>query len=167
MNGSNNGAAVSVPSTRSTGTEAAVLILSEVEKLAAERRAVAEEVLTQAREFELHLATERQSIAQLVAAAEAAQAAELQATQAAQAAQSKLLELEAAAADARVHLRAAQQTLMQQHEARQRADNDVSAIQARIEQLSGQHGLSADAIKRIVERRLADRVRKSTGDAAT
>lgn len=167
MNGSHNGPAVSVPPTRSTGTEAAVLILSEVEKLAAERRAIAEDVLSQARDFEQLLANERHSIATLVAAVDAAHADEREATTVAQVAQTKLRELEVAATQARDELRTAQQVMAQRRDARLRAESDVTEIQARIEQLSGQNGLSADAIKRIVERRMADRIRERAGDGLT
>ena len=167
MKESQNGAIASVPSTRSTGTEAAVLILSEVEKLAAERRAIAEDVLSQACHFEELLANERQSIATLLAAVDAAHDEEREATRLTQVAQTKLRELEAAATQAREELRAAQQAMAQRRDARLRAERDVTEIQGRIEQLSGQNGLSADAIKRIVERRMADRIRERAGDGVT
>jgi hypothetical protein len=46
-------------------------------------------------------------------------------------------------------------------DARVKAEADLSEMRTRIELLSGTNGLSAEAIKRIVERRIADRLRQT------
>jgi chromosome segregation ATPase len=127
-------------------------VLAECEKAAAERRALAENLLAEARDLETQLSGVRQTIAPLTAAAEAAHAAELEADERAQRAQAKV-------AQARSELEAERRALADARSARQRADADLAEVHTRVERLVKANGLSVEAAKRIVERRMADALR--------
>ena len=123
--------------------------LAECEKAAAERRALAEHFLAEARDLEAQLAAVRQSMAPLAAAAESAHASERAAEERTRLAQEKL-------AQARSDLEAVRRTLADARTARQRAEADVADVHAGLERLLKSSGLSVEAAKRIVERRMAD-----------
>jgi hypothetical protein len=221
MNGSKRPgeAALSFAPEGASDTEVAVVALTEIQRLAAERRAIAEDMLAQARVFEEQLANERNAIGALAATAEAAQAAEREAEQrvrqardylaafvsdrasgaqrdaelsravdaanaefaaaqvrlhlaheayeaalAARAAQqSAAAEVSAPEADAQAELDSALRSLDESRVARERANAAVAEMRSRIELLSGTNGLSADAVKRVIERRLADALRHQAG----
>jgi hypothetical protein len=218
MNRSSNQAGVEhllVPGSN-TNTEVAVAALTEVQELAAQRRASAEQSLAQARAFEERLADERNLIATLADAADAARAAEREAVEqlrvarehldglemmrraelqiyadlrnaeaAAQAEVARVKEclavaqeaLESATAarnahpipsaepsaleeDARADYDSATRFLDECRSARARADAEIVQMHLRIELLSGTTDLDADAVKRVVARRIADQLRK-------
>src|ERR1700685_256907 len=81
MNGSKNQgeAELLLVSEPNANTAWAMATLSEIERIAAERRAVAEGVLAEARDFAEHLSNERLAITALASAADAAAAAEAEA----------------------------------------------------------------------------------------
>jgi chemotaxis protein MotB len=72
---------IPLPSERSTDAEEAMVALTEVERLAAERRAVVENLLAEVRGREENLANEHNAIAALAAAADAAYAGEREAAE--------------------------------------------------------------------------------------
>jgi hypothetical protein len=217
MNGSgyHEEAAASRVAVGETDNEVVAETLTEVQRLAAERRAIAEDILAQAREFENQLANEREVLTALVAAAEGARAGESEAEAALRRARKKHAasittregvaqrgselrraqdEATAAVAEAQERLEIARRTLDaaiearsnheaaidqnpvevqtlaelnaalraldERREARTHMEAEVAQMRARIELLSGTNGLSADAIKRVVERRIADRMRE-------
>ena len=216
-------AGFSLVSARSTDTEVAVVALTEVQKLAAERRAIAEDLLSQARDFEERLTHERSVIAALAAAADAAREGEREAAERVRRARGNLalvamrnreaqryeelrrteeaakaeiaaaeerLELAHRAFNAAIDARSAQEPasaadasrdeaeaqadvdaalslLDERRDARKRAEADVAEVRARIELLSGTNGLSAEAVKRIAERRIADALRHRTKHGIT
>lgn len=128
--------------------------LAEFERLAAERRARAENVLAQARELEEELSAARAAIIPLAAAAEATRMREREAGERVQAAREQL-------ACAQAELDAAVQELNDCRASRVRADADVAELHAGLDALSKTNGLSAEAAQRVVERRLADELRRS------
>jgi hypothetical protein len=201
-------------------TTVAVIALTEAQKLAAQRRASAEDELAQARAFEEHLAQEHNTIALLASAVEAARRAEREAGERVRekrenveallakresdarraeelrcAEEAALAEVaraqeqldlaqrglkDARAARARpsekaapsdrevqADLEAALRRADECRDERARVEAEVAEMRARIELLSGTHGLSPDAVKRVVERRMADELRRGgKGDAA-
>jgi chromosome segregation ATPase len=147
--------------TTSFDVEAATVALVEAQRLAAEKRAIAENVLAEARAFEQQLAAESESVATMMSIVAVAQTAEAEAAARLSGARDKLAALIAAEADARAEVETAQTLLRERREARVAAETGVAQMRARIELLSGTNGLHPDALKRIVERRLADRLRQS------
>jgi predicted Zn-dependent protease len=113
------------------GTEAATLTISRVQRFAAEQRAIAENFLAQARDFEEQIAKERAALAECVGAAEAAAA----------------------------RVREASMQLSAAREAQAMCEAEVARMQARIDLPPDANGLTPDAVKRIVERRIADGIR--------
>lgn len=134
-------------------------VLAECEKAAAERRALAENLLAEARDLETQLTEVRQTIAPLTAAAEAAHTAEHAAEERTRRAQEKV-------AQARSELEAERRTLADARTIRQRADADVAEVHARVERLVKTNGMSVEAAKRIVERRMAD-AQRATANGTT
>jgi hypothetical protein len=141
--------------------ESATLTLAEIQRLAAEKRAIAETVLAEALDFEKQLATESASVAALLAAVTSAQADEAAATDRLNASRENHTKLITAEKEARAAVNASLQRLRECSDARVKAEADLSEMRTRIELLSGTNGLSAEAIKRIVERRIADRLRQT------
>jgi chromosome segregation ATPase len=135
---------------------AALDALAEFERLAADRRARAESVLAQARELEDQLSAARTAIVPLAAASETAHLREREADERVRAARDELHRAQAA-------LNAALHALSDCRADRARADADVAEMHARLDALSKTNGLSTDAAKRVVERRLADERRRATG----
>jgi hypothetical protein len=146
---------------RSVDAESATLTLVEIQRLAAEKRAVAQAVLAEALEFENQLATEGASVAALVASVITAQADEAQATDILNASRESHAQLIAAEKEARATVNASLQRVRDCNDARVKAEASLTEMRTRIELLSGTNGLSADAVKRIVERRMADRLRQT------
>lgn len=140
--------------------EAAVLTLSEVQKLAAERRTAAEATLAQAREFEDDLTNKRNTIASLISVVETAKAAEDEVAASLSSAREKLTAAVASATEARAEVSALLRTMDDRRDARVRAEAEVAGMRERIELISETNGLSAEAVQRIVERRIADRLRQ-------
>jgi hypothetical protein len=81
MNGSNHQgeAALLLSSEPNADAARALATLSEIERMAAERRSVAEGMLAEARDFQEQLSNERRALTALASAAEAARAAEAEA----------------------------------------------------------------------------------------
>lgn len=129
--------------------EAAAISLDELQKVAAERRALAEEMLVKAREFEQQLATESGAIADATSLVEAARNEEGDAAH-------RLLEAQRAVA-------AAARELSTRQEERARAEAAVCQMRERMEKLVAANGFSAEAMRHIVERRISDKLRN--GDA--
>jgi chromosome segregation ATPase len=154
------GAAGVLPeSTQSSGTEAAILTLSRVQRFAAEQRAIAEDTLAKARDFEEQIANERAALAECVAAAEAAEAGEREAEAHLSAAREQLAAASNAQARAQAEVDARRQLVAERHEARVACDADVARMREHIELPPDASGLTPDALKRIVERRIADGIR--------
>jgi hypothetical protein len=119
------GAAGVLPeSTQSSGTEAAILTLSRVQRFAAEQRAIAEDTLAKARDFEEQIANERAALAECVAAAEAAEAGEREAEAHLSAAREQLAAASNAQARAQAEVDARRQLVAERHEARVACDAD-------------------------------------------
>ena len=146
--------------------EAATFTLAEAQRLAAEKRAIAETVLAQARDFEQQLATESDSVTSLVATAAQAQTSEAEAAALATASREKHAALAAAEQNARADAESAERILHERQAARAQADAQLAQLRGRIEMLSGTNGLSAEALKRIVERRIADMIRQNAEQTA-
>jgi hypothetical protein len=81
MNGSNHQGEAALLRSSETNADAAraLATLSEIERMAAERRSVAEGMLAEARDFQEQLSNERRALTALASAAEAARAAEAEA----------------------------------------------------------------------------------------
>jgi hypothetical protein len=168
MNGRGSQEHTNVASAANTSfdAEAATVALVEAQRLAAEKRAIAENVLAEAREFEQQLAAESESVTALMSIVAAAQTAEAEAAARLGSSREKVAALVAAEADARADVELAQTLLQKRRDARIVAEAGVAEIRARIELLSGTNGLHPDALKRIVERRLADRLRHNAEQRA-
>jgi phage shock protein A len=145
----------------SVDAESATLTLAEIQRLAAEKRAIAEAVLAEALDFEKQLASESASVATLLAVVATAQAGEAEATERLNKAREDHAALIAAEKAARAEVNASLQRVRECSDARVEAEANVAEMRARIELLSGTNGLSAEAVKRIVERRIADRLRQT------
>jgi hypothetical protein len=141
-----------------TQTKVPALPLTEVQKLAAERRAAAEDLLAEAREFE-------QRVAALAGVAEAAIAAEQDAAESLRRAREQLAAVVAAESDAQAEVDVAAGLLRESQDARKQADAQLSAL--RIGGDSGPNGLSAEATSRVIERRIADAQRHGARPGAT
>jgi hypothetical protein len=210
-----------VPEPR-TDTAIAVVALVQVQRLAAERRASAEESLAVARAFEERVAEECNTVTTLSVASDAAHAAEREAEERVRLSRERLEELammrqseqqwyddlrhaeesarlEVAGACERLEL--ARRTLADAIAARsanpvpapgprpledeaqaeyedavrlldgsracrERADAEVAQMRVRVELLSGTSGLDTDAVRRVVERRLADKLRNETKEGS-
>lgn len=144
---------------RATHTEAALDALAEYEKVAAERRALAEELLAQARDLEAQLSGVRQTLDPLAAAAATALASEREAEERARLAQERF-------GQAKAQLDAERRSLAAARAARHRAEADVAEVSAHVDALSKTNGLTAEAAQRIVERRIADTLRRTTNGAS-
>jgi hypothetical protein len=153
--------AIAIDANCSVDAQSATLTLAEIQRLAAEKRAVAEAVLAEALDFEKQLASESASVTALVSVVTTAQASEAEATDRLNAARESHSQLIAAEKEARAAVNAALQLLRECHLARVEAETNLTTMRAHIELLSGTNGLSAEAIKRIVERRMADRLRQT------
>jgi hypothetical protein len=136
-----------------TNTSVAVIALTEVQKIAAERRALAEQILLEARDLEERLAKESLEIASLIAAAEAARTSERDAAERVRIAHED-------EARAQIELSTARKALLACRDARSRADKAVMELQTRIESLSEANGLTTEAAKHAIERRIADATRR-------
>lgn len=168
MNGSKDReAGASNGSKQSTDTEAAILTLNNVQRFAAEQRSIAEEVLAKARDFEEQVVHERHAVDELVSRAEAAQAAEHEAAAMLQTAHEKLAAASAAEMQARGDVDAGQRLLDERRDARVRAEGEVAQVRRALDLLSGRNGMNPDAIQRMLERRIADRLRESAKHGAT
>ncbi len=190
-----------------TDPEVAVAALTEIQKLAAKRRAEAEALLAEAcaverlaadaatahaaerdaaeqaqrarENLEAITATRQAEIArygELHAAENAAKAEFERAKESFRIANQRLEDATAARlahpvpstepwsqeSEARAGLEAAVQTFEQCRDARGRADAELADVQVRLELISGATGLVPDALKRVVERRMADTLRNGT-----
>jgi hypothetical protein len=152
------GADVSRVLGRHTQTKVPALPLTEVQKLAAERRAAAEDLLAEARDFE-------QRVAALAGVAEAAIAAEQDAAESLRRAREQLAAVVAAESDAQAEVNVAAGLLREAQDARKQTDAQLSAL--RIAGDSGPNGLSAEATSRVIERRIADAQRHGARPGAT
>jgi chromosome segregation ATPase len=69
-------------------------------------------------------------------------------------------------AQAKAQLDAERRALAEARATRQRAEADVSEVSAHVDALSKTNGLTAEAAQRIVERRIADTLRRTTRGAS-
>jgi len=122
-------------------------------------------VLAQAREIEEQLAAEGKLVTTLASTVANSQAVEAETAQRLDALRDKVASLETAVAEARNEIAAAENVLTEARHARADAEAKLTAMHARIESLSGTNGLTATAVKRLVERRLADRIRQAPSNA--
>src|ERR1019366_6427137 len=164
MNGSKRRGEASPPNEVNQSTDTAadtLLTLDNVQRFAAEQRAIAEDVLAKARDFEQQVANERRAGDELISRAEAAQLAEREAAAVVQTAREQLSVASAAEALARAEVDSGVRLLDERRDARIRAEAEVAQMQSGLELLSGRNGMNPDAIQRMLERRIADRLRES------
>ena len=152
---------------QSADTEATILTLSNVERFAAEQRAIAEDELYKARDFEEQVAKERRALAELVSVSDAAIAAEREAVALLEAARQMLGAASSAEMQACSAVEEGLRGLDERRDARMRAEADVAQMRAGIELLSARSGMSVEAARRAVERRIADRFRERAKLGAT
>lgn len=154
-------------SIQSTNPETVATTLDNVQRFATEQRAIAEEVLAKARDFEEKVADERRAVDELASFAETARVAEQEAAAALKAAREKLATAEAAEKQARSEVDTGLRLLDERREARLREEAELARIQTGLEQLSSRNGMNSDAIQRMLERRIADRLRENATRGAT
>jgi hypothetical protein len=178
MNGSKNqgDAALLLVSEPNANTAWAMATLTEIERIAAERRAVAEGVLAEARDFEEHLTNERRAITALASAADAAGAAETEAITLVRNAREKREAIVAMRANdvrrsdelgraeeaAKAAVAAAQERLELAHHALETANEARSKQQLALDDASGLEAAAQaeiDAALRLLEERRAARTR--------
>jgi hypothetical protein len=119
-----------------------------------------EDLLAEARDFE-------QRVAALAAVAHAAIAAEQEAAERSRHAEEQLAAALAAAADAQAEADVAARLLREAQDARKQADGQIFALRGRIAADSVPKGLSAEAARRVTERRIADALRHGARPGAT
>lgn len=154
-------------SSQSADPGAVAVTLDNVQRFAAEQRAIAEEVLAKARDFEEKIADERRVVDELVCLAETARLAEQDAAAALTAAREKLAAAEAAEKEARSEVDTGLRLLDERRDARLHQEAELARIQAGLEQLSSRNGMNPEAIQRMLERRIADRLRENAKPDAT
>ena len=146
MNGFVHGShGVSFEAPTTDDTAAAALTLAEMQKVAAERRAMAEELLAKARSFEEQITTENNAVAEATSTLAQVRERERQAAQELDLARKRVEEAQNAASEAA--------------EERARAETALSGLRERLEALMASNGLSVDAVRRIIDRRIADQLR--------
>jgi len=169
MNGSKTraGADASNASVESTDPDAVIVTLENVQRFAAEQRVIAEELLAKARDFEEQVANERRAIDELVSQAEGALIAEHEAESALAGSLEELAAVEAAEKQARSEVESRQRVVDERRDARLGVESELARIRISFQQLSGRDGLNPDAIQRMLERRIADRVRENAKRGGT
>ena len=151
----------------STDPDAVIVTLENVQRFAAEQRVIAEDVLAKARDFEEQIANERRAIDELVSQAEGALIAEHEAESALASSLEELAAVVAAEKQARGEVESRQRVVAERRDARLSVESELARIRISFQQLSGRDGLNPDAIQRMLERRIADRLRENAKRGGT
>jgi hypothetical protein len=169
MNGSKTRAQADAEtaSVQSTDPDGVIVTLENVQRFAAEQRVIAEEVLAKARDFEEQIANERRAIDELVAQGEGALIAEHEAESALAGSLEELAAVVAAEKQARGEVANRQRVVDERRDARLRVESELARIRIGFQQLSGRDGLNPDAVQRMLERRIADRLRENAKRGGT
>jgi chromosome segregation ATPase len=136
----------------SVDADVTALAIAEIEKLAAEQRTKAEEMLAKARSFEEQIAGERDAVAHATASLETTRTHERDAAIRVEAARARLAEAQRALQESTEELAARQGD-------RIRAEASLGEIRAHVETVVANSGLSSESIRRIIDRRVSDRLR--------
>jgi hypothetical protein len=151
----------------SSDPDAVIVTLENVQRFAAEQRVIAEDVLAKARDFEEQIASERRAIDELVTQAQGALIAENEAESALASSLEELAAVVAAEKQARGEVESRQRVVAERRDARLSVESELARIRISFQQLSGRDGLNPDAIQRMLERRIADRLRENAKRGGT
>jgi|GEM_PF-6653930 hypothetical protein len=143
----------------SVDADVTAVAIAEIEKLAAEQRAKAEEMLAKARSFEEQIAGERDAVAHATASVETTRTREREAAILVDVARARLAEAQRALQESTEELAANQSD-------RIRAEATLGEIRAHVEAVVASSGLGAESIRRIIDRRVSDRLRTTNEPVA-